>query len=70
MLNFLLKTRQKSGCAPYARVGNGTARMYAFDCQRERLRLMLLTANHPVRSLTRPFTKNGMQPKGASRLQK
>ena len=63
----MLKTRQ-NGCAEHARVGNGTASMYAFDCQRDRLRLMLLTDNLPVRSLTCPFTINGMQPKGASRL--
>ena len=32
----MLKTRQND-CAEHARVGNGMASMYAFDCQRERL---------------------------------
>ena len=44
MLNFLLKTRQKD-CAAYTRVGNGTENTYVYNCQRERLQGMLLTAN-------------------------
>ena len=45
MLNFLLKTRQNSDARICAHIVNGTKSTCAYNCQCERLRCMLFTAN-------------------------
>ena len=44
-VKFLTKNWTKRDCAAYTRVGNGTENTYTYNCQRERLQGMLLTAN-------------------------